>query len=200
MEIDAAIIGLGEKLDAWWAGFCPMLDSGDHAAQIHALLRGFELAKELDRLKAQGLSALAALLNRQDAITQEERTTSLIRGFEFGARLADTLHDEFRDTDGETEVLCLMDAMVKDLDAIGFGRVALKVLLDNPDAGVRASTGAYLIDLMPERIVPMLRHIDQTKDGNSAHFTAKWAVLAWEREGKSRFNYLAESATKPGPD
>ena len=123
MEIDAAIIGLGEKLDAWWAGFCPMLNSGDHAAQIHALLRGFELAKELDRLKAQGLSALAALLNRQDAITQEERTTSLIRGFEFGARLADTLHDEFRDTDGETEVLCLMDAMVKDLDAIGFGRV-----------------------------------------------------------------------------
>jgi hypothetical protein len=36
----------------------------------------------------------------------------------------------------------------------------------------------------------MLREIEETQDGNSAHFTAAWIILAWEREGKSRFNYL----------
>jgi hypothetical protein len=43
---------------------------------------------------------------------------------------------------------------------------------------------------MPERVVPMLREIDETEHANSAHFTAAWAVLAWELERKSRFNYL----------
>ncbi len=43
-----------------------------------------------------------------------------IRGFVFGARLADTLHDELRDTaDGETNVVRLMDVIVKALDGIG---------------------------------------------------------------------------------
>ncbi len=200
MEIDASIIKLGEKLDTWWDSFCPMLDSEDRAAQGNALLRGFEIAKEFDRLKAEGLSAIAALLNRQDVVTQEERATSLIRGLEFGARLADTLHDEFRDTDGETEVLRLMDAIVKDLDAIGSGRAALTALFDHADAGVRASAGAYLIDLMPKRVVPILLEIDEKGGGTSSDFTAHWALLAWEREGKSRFQLLdgVGDQTRPG--
>ena len=177
-----------------------MLDSEDRAAQGNALLRGFEIAKEFDRLKTDGLTAIQALLDRHDAVTQEERATSLIRGFEFGARLADTLHDEFRDIDGETEVWRLLDRIVLNLNEIGSGREALDVLFDNPDAGIRASAGAYLIDLMPERVVPMLRQIDEKSDGSSPSFGAHWALFAWERVGKSRFNYLTESATKRGPD
>jgi hypothetical protein len=178
MEIDESIIRLGEKLDAWWDGFCPMLDSEDRAAQGNALLRGFEIAKEFDHLKAQGLSAIAALLIRQDAATLEERVPSLIRGFGFGARLADILHDEFRDTDGETKVWRLLDGIVLDLDKIGSGRAALEVLFDSPDAGIRVAAGAYLIDLMPKRVVPMLREIDEKSDGSSASFGAHWALLA----------------------
>ena len=200
MEIDASIIQLGEKLDAWWGDFCPILDSEDRAAQGKALLSGIAIAKELDRLKADGLAAIQALLDERNALSDEERATSLIRGFAFGARLADTLHDKLLDTDGEFKVWRLLDRIVLALDKIGLGRAALEALFDDPDAGIRASAGAYLIDLMPKRVVPILRDIDEKEDANCAHFTAAWAVLAWEREGKSRFNYLTKSATKRGPD
>jgi hypothetical protein len=192
MGIDESIVQLGEKLDEWFDGNLATFASQDRVKQGEALLRGVAIAKGLDRLKAEGVTTIAALLNRRDPVTDDQRATSLLRGFTFSSRLADTLHDELLDTDGETKVLHLMDEIVKALDTIGPGRAALAVLLDHPDAGVRASAGAYLIDLMPERVVPLLREIDQKEHANSAHFTAAWAVLAWELEGKSRFNYLSE--------
>jgi hypothetical protein len=36
----------------------------------------------------------------------------------------------------------------------------------------------------------MLRDIEDAGGGNSADFGAHWTLLAWERERKSRFNYL----------
>ena len=107
MEIDASIIQLGEKLDAWWDDFCPILDSEDRAAQGNALLPDIAIAKEFDRLKADGLAAIQALLDERNALSDEERATSLIRGFAFGARLADTLHDKLLDTDGEYQGLAV---------------------------------------------------------------------------------------------
>ena len=145
--------------------------SEDRAAQGKALLSGIAIAKELDRLKADGLAAIQALLDERNALSDEERATSLIRGFAFGARLADTLHDKLLDTDGESKVWRLLDRIVLALDKIGFGRAALEALFDNPDAGIRASAGAYLIDLMPKRVVPMLRDIDEKGDGSSLEFT-----------------------------
>jgi hypothetical protein len=192
MEVDELIVQLGEKLDAWWARFSAMLDSDDRVAQSKALLHGFEIAKEFDRLKIEGMGAITALLNRSNWSSDDKRAASLIQGFEFGARLADTLHDEFSDTaDGETKVVRLTDAIVKNLDTIGSGRAALAALLDHPDVGVRALAGIYLIDLMPERVVPMLREINEQRQGRSAGFRAFIALLGWERERKSRFNYLS---------
>lgn len=192
MEIDEAIVQLGAKLDAWWEDdISPLLDSEDRVAQAKALLSGFALVKEFDRLKADGLAAITALLARQDETTEEQRAASLISGFEFGARLADILHDQFRDVaDGETKVVDLMDEIVKALDTIGAGRAALAVLLDHPEPGVRSSAGAYLIDLMPQRVIPILHQIEERRDASSASFRAHWILLNWEREGKSRFNYL----------
>ncbi len=192
MDIDEAIVQLGQKLDAWWDGFFPLLDSKDRMAQGNALLRGFEIAKEFDRLKADGMAAITALLDRPDPVADHERAASLIRGVVFGARLADKLHDEFRDTaDGETKVVRLMDAIVQALDRLGSGRTPLAALLDHPDPGVRAWAGAYLIDLMPQRVVPVLRQIEMKGDGSGASLGAHWTLLAWQREGKSRFNYLS---------
>jgi hypothetical protein len=193
MEIDESIAQLGEKLQEWFYGNVPTFASDDRQAQAEALLRGFELVKEFDRLKADGLAAITALLTCQDVAEEEQRVASLLRGFEFGAKLADTLHDEIRDiADGETKVVHLMDEIVKAIDTIGTGRVALAVLLDHPYAGVRALAGAYLIDLMPDRVVPTLRQIEERRDASSASFRAHWILLAWEREGKSRFNSLGQ--------
>ena len=195
MEVDERIVELGAKLDKWLDGNLVTLASPVHVTQANALLRGFDIVQELERIKADGLNAITALLNRHDQITADRRAASLIHGFEFGAKLAHSLHDELLDTDGGSKVWRLMDAIVQALEKIGSGRVALVILLDHPDAAVRVSAASYLIDLMPEQVVPMLREIDEKNDGKSADFTAHWALLAWEREGKSRFNYLSNSLT-----
>lgn len=191
MEVDQSIMQLGAKLDEWFEENRPTFASQDRAAQAGALLRGFKVVNELDRLKADGFAAINALLDRQDTSTNDERAADLVRGFEFAARLADTLHDELLDTDGQTKAWGLMDALVKRLDGIGSGRVALAVLFKHPNAGVRASAGAYLIDLMPEQVVELLGAIEESEHANCAHFRAHWTLLAWKREHKSRFNSLS---------
>ena len=176
MEIDEPIVLLGEELDAWWEEFSPMLDSEDRGAQAETLLRGFEIAKRFDSFKTQGLAAVKALLDRQDT-TEHAGLASQIQAFAFAAKLANTLHDQFRDIDGETQVARLTEAIVKALERTATGRAPLAVLLDHPDAGVRAWAGACLIFVMPDRVVPILREIMEKEHANSAHFTAYFALL-----------------------
>jgi hypothetical protein len=37
---------------------------------------------------------------------------------------------------------------------------------------------------MPERVLPILREIEEKGNWESAGFRAHWAILGWEREGK----------------
>ena len=112
MDVNQSIMQLGARLDAWWDRFCPLIDSDDRVAQAKALLSGFEIAKEFDRLKTDGLAAIQTLLDDCNAPSGDKGGKSLIGGFEFGARLANILHDEFLDTDAETKVMRLLDAIV----------------------------------------------------------------------------------------
>jgi len=191
MELES-LVKVGEKLINLWDEISGLLDSEDHVAQARALLRGREIVKEFERFKTEALAIIAALLDDSNSVSDDERAASLIRGFEFGARLADTLHDEFRDiADGETKVIRLMDKVVKALNAISPGRIRLAVLLDHPDPRVRGLAGSYLIDLMPERVIPVLQQVEQTEDANSAHFRADATLLCWKLERKSRFSGLS---------
>src|SRR5581483_1934530 len=131
MEIDQTIIQLGTELDEWFNTNRATFESQDRAAQGTALLRGFELVKKLDRLKADGMAAFAGLLAQNESISSDERVASLLRGFEFAARLADVLHDELLYTDGENAVWRSMEAVVQALDKIGRGRVALEALFES---------------------------------------------------------------------
>ena len=186
MEIDDAIAELAVKLDGWLETNIPVFESGDRAAQVSAIHSGIALATELDELKRRGLTALRTLVESRSSTTPNQRAASLLAGFRFGARLADTLHDELLDTMGKTEVVRSMRTIVTALDEIDPGRAALVTLLSDPDAGVRAFAGAYLIKLMPERVVPILRDIEEQQQANSAHFSASWTLLRWEREGTQR--------------
>lgn len=186
MELDRSIALLGEKLDAWSEKFFAVIESEDRPAQGKELFAGIEIVKELDRLKVHGLAAISALLNRQAEIMEDERAASLVSGFEFTAKLKAALHDEVLDTDGCNKIVHLMNAIATTLDKISSGRAPLAVLLDHADVNVRASAGAYLIDLMPDRVIPILREIDEKNDGSSADFTAHWALLDWELKHKAR--------------
>jgi hypothetical protein len=184
MEIDDAIVQLGAKLDAWLDDNLATIPTMDRVAQFKALLAGVEITKELDHLKAKGLKAISELLKRRDAVTESERAASLIRGFEFAAKLASTLSDELMDTDGYNKIIGRMNDIAESLDSIGRGRTALAVLLDHPDDRVRAKAGAYLMPLMPERVLPILHEIEGKGKADNADFTAHNAILYWEREGK----------------
>jgi len=193
MEIDQTIIQLGAELDEWFDTNRATFESQDRTAQGTALLRGFELVKKLDRLKADGMAAIGGVLAQNESISSDERVASLLGEFEFAARLADILYDELLDTDGERAIRRSIDAVVQALDKVGRGRAALDALFESPDARVRGTPAAYLIDLVPERAIPLLGEIEESEHANSAHFNAHWALLAWQRERKSRFNYLSEN-------
>ena len=79
------------------------------------------------------MAAIGALLKRQGAVTDEEHAASLIRAFEFAAKLEGTLKDELQDIDGANKLVTLMDEIANALDAIGPGRATLAGLLDRPD-------------------------------------------------------------------
>ncbi len=185
METEQLIVQVAKRLDAWWDRFSTILDSDNRIAQANALLQGFEIAKEFDRIKADGLAAVTSLAASQNSITVAERTALLIRGFVFGAKLKATLHDEMMDIDGETEIVRLMAAMADELRTIG-DQLAFSVLLEHDDPRVRASIGGYLLakNLMPERVLPVLREIEAKKNADDAHFVASWALFRWEHEGK----------------
>jgi hypothetical protein len=84
-----------------------------------------------------------------------------------------------------------MDKVVKALNAISPGRIRLAVLLNHHDPRVRGLAGSYLIDLMPERVIPVLQQVEQTEDANGAHFRADATLLCWKLERKSRFSGLS---------
>lgn len=186
MQTDKALADLAAKLDAWFDGSGDTFASEDRSAQAKAIVRGVAIIKELDRVRSEGLATLSRLINRRDAATDEQRTVTLVRGFEFGAKLRHALRDELLDTDGETKVAHSMQAIVKALDETTSGRVALAELLDRSDPGVRASAGAYLIDMMPDRVVPVLREIEETYEGSSAGFSAHWVLLDRELKQQKR--------------
>jgi len=118
------------------------------------------------------MAALRSALKKRKSITERQREELLIQAFEFGAKLRHALHDQFLDTARENKVAKSMHAVVKALDEMRSGRVALAELLDRPDPGVRASAGAYLIDMMPDRVMPVLRQIEEGNKGSSAGFSA----------------------------
>jgi hypothetical protein len=192
MELES-LVKVGEKLSNLWDEISGLLDSEDHVAQARALPRGREIVKEFERLKTEGLAIITALLNRSDLVSDEDRAASLVRGFEFGAKLADTLHDEFRDiADGETKVERLTDAIVKALNEIMPGRSQLVALLDHADPSVRSLAGTYLIDLMPERVISVLEEVREMRRGQSAGMRALTTLFAWEHGRVSRFSSLTK--------
>jgi hypothetical protein len=91
-----------------------------------------------------------------------------------------------QDIDGANKLVALMNEIANALDATGPGRAVLAGLLDHPDDRVRASAGAYLLSagLMPERVLSVLHEIEDKGLGDCADFTAHWAIVHWEREGK----------------
>jgi len=186
MEIDESIAKLAEKFDTWFDGNAATFASADRAAHVRAIDRGVAIARELDRLKASALKALKSLIANSTSAAGDGRTASLIKAFEVGAKLRAALHDELLDINGVNKIVLLMNDIAAALDTTPQGRSALGELLDHSDPRVRAAAGSYLLvdDLLPDKVVPILREIEQAEGATSAYFTAYRALLDWELKQK----------------
>ncbi len=125
MEADKAIAELGARLDGWFDGSAETFASQDRTAQGKAILRGVEIIKQFDRIKADGKAAINSLVDRYDTTADDKGGLPLVKAFEFGARLGHALYDEFLDTEGKNDVWHLLDAIVLKLEKAGSGRAAL---------------------------------------------------------------------------
>ena len=94
------------------------------------------------------------------------------------------------DTDAGNQVIGLTDDIVVALAGTGPGRAALVPLLDADDARVATCAGRYLIDLMPNRVIPVLQEIEKGGFWYQPAFSAQMVLLTWELEHKGRFNAL----------
>ena len=56
---------------------CLLTKLQQRPTQAKALLRGFDIVKEFDRVKADGLKAITALRNRHDQVSADRRAASL---------------------------------------------------------------------------------------------------------------------------
>lgn len=183
MNFDESIAALGEKLDAWLESDLGPFTSQDRTGWAKALVSGVEIANELDKLISEAFAAIELLLGTQSRISVEEHTASLVRAFALAAQVKAALH-QLGDTDNSNKLMLKMNSITETLDETPSGRAALAALLCHSNASVRASAGAYLVNLMSDRVVPILREIDQKGGGTSADFTAHWALLDWELKQK----------------
>jgi len=101
MKVEDAIVKLAEGLDEWFEEGRSAFAVPDRFAQGRAIERGIKIVQTLDRLKEQGIAAIKAKLADANSAAGKAQVASLVDAFAFASRLADTLHDELLDTDGE---------------------------------------------------------------------------------------------------
>ena len=182
MSIDDQISAFATQLDRWFVDFAAkLLQPGDEIAETKTRVAGLKLLKQFDDLKSQGLASLATLLNFADVASESDRTKALLHGFERAARL-EGISNDLQDWDGVKQIDHIKDDIVVALAAIGPGRTLLVPLLEHDNARVRVLAGRYLIDLMPDRVIPILERIDKEGDGSSDGFSAFLVLQAWEIE------------------
>jgi hypothetical protein len=191
VSIDEQISALTAQFDEWLVDFETKLHSGDETAEIKTWLAGVKLLKQFDDLTRRGLTMLAALLDSADPAPESERINALLRGFECAAKL-EVLSSDVQDIDGARRIDRVMDDIVVALATIGPGRSLLVPLLEHEDARIRAFAGRYLIDLIPDRVIPILEKIDKEAADSYAH----WVLLTWELERRGRFNALEDRVAR----
>ena len=189
MSIDDQISAFAAQLDRWFVDFAAkLLQPGDETAEIKTRVVELKLLKQFDELKSQGLASLATLSNFADVASESERIETLLRGFERAARL-EGISNDLQDWDGVKRIDHIMDDIVVALAAIGPGRTLLSRSSSMTTHASVFSRGD-LIDLMPDRVVPILEKIDKEGDGSSDGFSAFLVLQAWEVERRGRFNAI----------
>jgi hypothetical protein len=72
--------------------------------------------------------------------------------------------------------------IVQALAVSAAGTRDLKPLLDDPDPAIRISAAIFLIELIPDVVLPMLRAVDVKKDGFGPTRAARFELARYEEK------------------
>ena len=148
----------------------------DDLARMRRLMsRLSEIDREQKAIQAVQMSALDSLISDQpnhDPAGEAERIARLVRAFEFAAELGRIAGDVICDTDIENQWTLQRRRIVTILDAVDPQRQRLIPLLEHPLPDIRACAAVYLMKVMPERALPVLRAVHESHRGFNAGWTA----------------------------
>jgi hypothetical protein len=163
--------------------------AGDLDAVRPIIVRMAEIERDLKAIQSSQMATLTGLIDdrpRGDPGGEAERIARLLRAFEFSARLKKIASDVICDSDIQDQWVDQSNKIVTVLDAVDPGRQHLIGLLDHPIPDVRASAGAYVMEVAPERALPVLRAVYESERGFSAGWTAFWPLEMYDVERKKK--------------
>jgi hypothetical protein len=163
--------------------------ANDLDAQRKLYSRMREIDTELKTIRSRQQAALNSLIEERPSVDPDgeaERITRLLRAFEFAAQLGRIAGDVICDSQYSDQWTEQRKRIVTVLDGVDPGRLHLIGLLDHPIADVRAAAGAYVMEVAPERALPVLRAVCESEDGLNAGWTAYWPLRMYEGEQKKK--------------
>jgi len=150
------------------------IENKDVAAQrlLAVKLAGLETGfKRIETTKRVMLANMMAAVRR--ATTPDKRRKELLDAFEYTARVRSTAQDDLVDDALSAEAEAQLKEIISGLDALKpEGRKALAPFLDSFDLDVRVCAAVALLELMPDRVIPILRDLVKNAPGTNAGATA----------------------------
>lgn len=150
------------------------IENKDVEAQRLITIKLARLQLSLKRIETAHRVILAGLMaSVQEETNPEKRQQVLLDAFKYAAWVRSRAQDELVDDDLSNDAEIQLQGILDGLDAIppeGRGALAPFLVSHNPDE--RACAGAALLEVMPERAVPVLRDLSENAAGTSAGDTA----------------------------
>ncbi|HLG87710.1 MAG TPA: hypothetical protein VKZ79_11005 [Alphaproteobacteria bacterium] len=161
--------------------------ANDREAVKKLLMRSLRIRKQIDDYMTAQENELSTLMNVSGLTDDDARVEQLLGAFVLGGRLRHIHYDVLGDEDGRNRVTGKVYEIPRMLDSMTpKRRPALADLLDHPHPDVRAMAAGSLLDLMPERAVPVLEEIHNEFRGTSAGLVALFATMIRDRAAETR--------------
>jgi hypothetical protein len=175
---------LMQELERLLGEFTP--DAVDDLGKMRRVIsRMSEIDRELKAIQAAQMATLTGLVDDRpsaDPGAEAERIARLLRAFEFTAELGRIAGDVICDTDLKNQWTDQRRRIVTILDEVDPQRRHLLPLLEHPLPDVRACAAAYLMEVMPERALPVLRAVHESHRGLNAGWTAFFVLYRHDVE------------------
>ena len=156
----------------------------DQKAQVDIVLKMARIKQEVEAALSEQRAAVVTLLDRaRQATTDDERAAELIRAFVLLTRHSYIAKEELGDVNASNETVDQRDTIARQLDAIGSGRRRdLAPLLEDADPRIRQAAAGWLLRIMPEPALPVLRDLAEKERGTTAGSRASMTLMMYDSD------------------